>query len=102
MKALRIRRLALVAALGCLATSCGSKVQGTYTDRTGGIMLELKSDHKATFTFAGDSSQCTYDIAASKVNLTCQGEKTEFTIHDDGSLTGPPGNLMGVLRKTKS
>ena len=97
-----LRNLVLAVIFACLASSCGNRVKGTYTDRSGGIMLELKSDHKATFTFAGDSAECTYDVAASKVMLTCQSEKTEFTIHDDGSLTGPPGNLMGVLRKTKS
>jgi hypothetical protein len=67
-----------------------------------GHHAELKSGNKATFTFAGDSANCTYNVGGAKIELTCQGEKTEFTIHDDGSLTGPPGNLMGVLRKTKS
>lgn len=102
MKSVSTQKLILITVFACLAASCGSRIQGTYSDRTGAILLELKPDHKATFTFSGNSSECTYDVGASKVMLTCQGEKTEFTIHDDGSLTGPPGNLMGVLQKTKS
>jgi len=36
--------------------------------------------------------------------LDCKGDpgKVTFTIHDDGSLTGPPGTFMPALRKRKS
>jgi hypothetical protein len=83
-------------------TSCGSKVQGTYSDVTGGVMLELKSGGQATFTFAGEATPCTYKVDGNQLTLDCKGDQTVFTIHDDGSLTGPPGNLIGALRKTKS
>jgi hypothetical protein len=82
--------------------SCGSKVAGTYSDTNGGIMLELKSGGQATFTFAGEVTPCTYKVDGNKLMLECKGDKKVFTIHDDGSLTGPPGSFMGALRKTKA
>jgi hypothetical protein len=102
MRSCLIRKAIIAAALALPVVSCGPRVQGTYSDRSGAIMLELKSGNKATFTFAGDSANCTYNVESAKIELTCQGQKTEFIIHDDGSLTGPPGNFMGVLRKAKS
>ena len=97
----RVLVAALAASLAASMVSCGSRVQGTYSDPSGGIRLELKSDHKATFAFAGESAVCTYNVDSAKLTLACEGQKTEFTINDDGSLTGPPGSLMAPLRKIK-
>lgn len=96
--------LAILAVLSCALAACGSGVQGTYSDNSGSLMLELHTGGQATFTFMGEAAQCTYAVDGKKLTLTCKGEagKTVFTIHDDGSLTGPPGSFMPALRKAKS
>jgi hypothetical protein len=83
--------------------ACGSSVKGTYSDATGSYVLDVKSGGAATLTFMGESAPCTYTVAGTQLGLDCHGEagKTAFTMHDDGSLTGPPGTLIPALRKTK-
>lgn len=87
-----------------LFSGCNSGPRGTYTDANGAVILELKGGGKANFTFMGDVQDCTYDSAGKQLTLTCKGEagKTVFNIHEDGSLTGPPGSFMPPLRKEKS
>ena len=107
MKNLIIPRIALIAALALIApglTSCGSKskLEGTYTQGGGGtVALDLKSGGKAQFTMMGENVTCTYQVNGDKLMLDCspKGEKVDFTIHDDGSLTGP--GFIGVLTKAK-
>jgi hypothetical protein len=83
---------------------CNSGPRGTYTDANGAVILELRSGGKANFTFMGDVQDCTFDTSGKQLTLICKGEagKTVFNIHDDGSLTGPPGSFMPPLRKEKS
>jgi len=107
MKNLIIPRIALIAALALMAhgfVSCSSKskIEGTYTQAGNGtVALDLKSGGKAMFTMMGDNIACTYKVDGDKVLLDCspKGDKVDFTIHDDGSLTGP--SFIGVLKKTK-
>lgn len=86
-----------------LASGCHSGPTGTYTDANGAVILELRSGGKANFTFMGDVQDCSYDGGGKQLTLTCKGEAhpTVFAIHDDGSLTGPPGSFMPPLRKEK-
>jgi len=83
-------------------SACGSKIQGTYSDANGAFTLELRSGGEASFTFAGETQACTYKVDGNRIALNCKGDKTLLTIHDDGSLTGPPGTFMPALRKSKS
>ena|SRR5438477_2714494 len=108
MKKLIILRITLIAALALitpLIASCGSKskLEGTYLQGDGGgtVTLDLKSAGKAQFTMMGDNVACTYQVNGDKLMLDCtpKGEKVEFTIHDDGSLTGP--GFIGILKKSK-
>jgi hypothetical protein len=104
MKTIRLASFG-VAAIALVATvACTSGPSGTYSDAMGSCLLELKSGHKANFTFSGDVLDCTFSTSAKKLSLTCKGDATPtvFTIHDDGSLTGPPGSFIPVLRKQKS
>lgn len=100
-----LRRLILMAAACAtlVLVSCGSKVEGTYSDVNGSFVLELRSGGKASFTFAGQSAACTYTVEGNQITLNCEqgAGKTVLTLHDDGSLTGPPGTFMPALRKTK-
>ncbi len=95
--------VALLLALASLAVcaGCGSGVQGTYSDANGAMTLELKSRGSATFSFMGQTTQCTYTAQGGQLAVDCKGDagKTVFTIHDDGSLTGPPGSFFPPLKK---
>ena len=91
-------------AVALMISGCNSGPHGTYTDANGAVILELRSGGKANFTFMGDVEDCTYESSGKLLTLTCKGGagKTVFNIHDDGSLTGPPGSFMPPLRKEKS
>ena len=79
----------------------GSKMEGTYTNTGGMVTLDLKSGGKATFTMMGESLPCTYKASGDKIKLDCapKGDKVDFMIHDDGSLTGP--GFVGSMKKSK-
>lgn len=85
-------------------TGCGRSVKGTYSDASGTYVLDVKSGSEATLTFLGESAPCTYAVSGDQLSLDCHGlsGKVAFTIHDDGSLTGPPGTAIPALRKAKS
>lgn len=91
--------LASVAIVVCVA--CTSGPSGTYSDAMGAVILELKAAGKANITFGGEVEECNYSTSGNKLTLNCKGDTTPtvFTIHDDGSLTGPPGSFMPALRK---
>ena len=94
---------ALLASMSCAVAACGSSLQGTYSDASGNIMLELKSGGEASFSLITQIVSCSYKVKGEKLTLDCQGEvgKLVLTIHDDGSLTGPPEGFLPVLRKKK-
>ena len=88
-----------------MISGCDTGPRGTYTDANGAVILELRSGGKASFTFMGDVEDCSYKSSDKQLTLTCKGSPapvTVFNIHDDGSLTGPPGTFMPPLRKEKS
>lgn len=104
----KIRPLSLITLctlmpLFALVAACSSAPTGTYTDTMGAVILELRSGGNARFTFSGDVLDCNYTSSKTTLTLTCKGDTspTVFTIHDDGSLTGPPGTFMPPLRKQK-
>jgi len=101
MKTPKATSLQLLAAVLATVTvpGCTSRIQGTYTDSTGAYVLELKSGHSASFASAGQSAACTYQPAASTINLQCEGLNLVLTVQRDGSLTGPPGTYLPPLRK---
>ncbi len=94
--------LAIGTALALIA--CGSSVQGTYTNTTGTLTLELRSGGKASFLMMGETQDCTYTVKGKDIHLTCGRNETDFHILDDGSLnsTSPfVGATFGVLKKSK-
>lgn len=92
-----------IACLALVAISCGSSgIQGTYTNATGLVTLELKSGGQALFTAMGQNLTCKYQEGSGKVMLICPGQDAlELTLHDDGSLT-PVGTFIGTMKKSKS
>jgi len=99
------KSLFLVTGLCMMALpGCRSSMTGTYSDANGAVILELRSGGSANFTFMGDVEDCSYTSSGKQLTLTCKGSPaptTVFNIHDDGSLTGPPGTFMPPLRKQK-
>ena len=91
----------LLLALAVISGCGSSSVHGTYSDPSGAWVLDLKSGGQATLTFYGDSRPCTYSVSGDQVAVTCKEdrEKLNFTVHQDGSLSGQ--GFMPVLRKSK-
>lgn len=97
-------QIAVVGLLAALASSCGgSNIQGTYTNTTGLVTLELKSGGEASFALMGEKMACTYKQEKAKLLLTCPGQTgtLDITIQEDGSLT-PVGGFIGNMKKSKS
>ncbi len=86
----------LVPAIG----NSGTKMEGTYTHPLGMLTLDLKPAGKANFMFMGETYACSYKVAGGSLLLDCtpKGEKLDFMINSDGSLTGP--GFIGVLKKS--
>jgi hypothetical protein len=104
---MRFRRSQIAVAGICLVAQmgCGKSMTGTYSDANGAVILELRSGGSANLTWMGDVENCSYKTGGRQLTLTCKGNpehETVFNIHDDGSLTGPPGTFMPPLRKQKS
>ena len=95
--------LVLIVSIIAFQVACNSGPTGTYSDANGSVLLELKSSAKANITFMGDVADCTYSTSGNQLTLDCKGPagKIAFTIHDEGSLTGPPDSFMPMLRKQK-
>lgn len=104
MKNAMVRTGILLAALLVMVPATGygaPNMEGTYTNNGGMVTLDLKSGGKAIFTMMGESMPCTYKANDDKVLLDCtpKGEKVDFIIHGDGSLTGP--GFIGNMKKSK-
>jgi hypothetical protein len=93
-----------LALLGVLSTTigCGSKVEGnTYEDNGGVVKVEFKSSGKAYVSTGPVATTCSYAESGKNVTLTCEGDKSVFTVDDDGALNGPPGGFLARLTKKK-
>lgn len=90
--------LSLVPAIG----TTGSKMDGTYIHPMGMMTLDLKPAGKATLMLMGESYSCSYKVSGGKLLLDCtpKGEKLDFVINGDGSLTGP--GFVGSLKKSEA
>lgn len=99
MRALAV--IALVSMVLAAAACGGDKLAGTYQNENGSIVLDLKSGGTGALTIAGDTKPCTYTSDQQTLKVTCDDNEVDFTVHDDGSLTGPPDSFVGDLKKTK-
>ena len=98
----RVVPLAILAILGILPVACGggNGVEGnTYADNGSVVKIEFKSGGKAFVSTGPVTNTCTYSQAGKTVTLTCDGDKTDFTVDADGALNGPPGGMLSRLTK---
>ena len=93
--------LGLAVTLLCAAACGGDKLAGTYQNENGSIVMDLKSGGTGDLTIAGETKPCTYTSDQQTLKVTCDDNEVDFTVHDDGSLTGPPDSFVGDLKKTK-
>ena len=93
-----LRAGALVLCLVILAAGCESKrIEGTYADATGTIVLELRKGGTARFTDPNRSEDCTYSVTTDSIAVTCPTGERLFAVGQDGSLTSP--TIMGALKR---
>ena len=50
----------------------------------------------------GDAAVCTYEVDGDQIAFDYEEDNIVFARHDDGSLKGPLGNMVGALRKSES
>ena len=95
--------VAFIAILSVCTTACGgAKAEGhTYSGNGGVVRIEFKSDGKAFVSTGPVTTPCTYTESGKALTLECEGDKTDFTIDDDGALIGPPDGMLGRLTKEK-
>ena len=92
--------IATLATLGT-AIGCDGGVQGnTYVDNGGVVKIEFKSGGKAYVSTGPVTNTCSYEESGKTVTLTCEGDKSVFTVNDD-ALNGPPGGFLSRLTKKK-
>ena len=92
-------RLVGVAGLSSLTVACGSKLDGTYTNPSGIVMLELRSGGKATMGVGGETRECTHAEDGKQVRLTCGRDQIALRVNEDGTLFAP--GFIGVMKKSK-
>lgn len=98
-----LRVLAFAAIASLCTTACGgSKAEGhTYAGADGVVRVEFQPDGKAFLTVGALATSCTYSEGGKTLTLNCDGETTEFTIGDDGTLVGPPAGMFARLAQQK-
>ena len=84
-------------ALAIAAVACGGdQLKGTYHQSGGAMSLDFKGD-KVTFNMLGESKTLDYKVEGNKLTiLNPQEGDVEFTINDDGTLSGQ----LGLMTKT--
>ena len=96
-----LHKVMIAAALICLSivnAACGGKLEGTYSNPSGMVMLDLRSGGKADMTMMGEVQHCSWKADSNNVTVKCGNDSMDFAIHDDGSLSGP--TFVGVMRKS--
>ena len=89
-------------AAACLTLAgCASVDGSTYQNASGLIQVEFKSGGKAFTSLNGMTNTCTYKQERKTITLECEGDRTVFTLNDDGSLSGPPNGFLARLTRKK-
>ncbi len=102
LSTLKLLVLGVIPIGSLLLTGCGGKVEGnTYAGNGGVVQIEFKSGGKAYVSTGPVSTSCTYTESGKTVTVVCEGDKTVFTVDDDGALNGPAGGMLGRLTKKK-
>lgn len=93
-------RRGLGLAVAVLLVACGAKVEGTYSNVNGLVVLELKSGGKSTLSYAGETRDCSYTLDDKQIRMSCGRERFTFRRNQDGTLTGE--GFLGIMKKSTS
>ena len=99
MKKTKLILLSLTFVLGFFITSCGGKLNSTYSGNGEAFFdkLNFTSGSKVDIYFMGAAKGGSYEISGNKVKITVAGENQLFTIDDKGCLEG--GGQIGKYCK---
>jgi hypothetical protein len=89
----------MAALLVSACTPGGGRVEGFYSNPENTSSVEFMADGKAHISLSGMGGDCNYTQDGNTIVLTCEGESTQFTVGDDGALTGPPDGFWTRLQK---
>ncbi len=87
------------AVIALAALGCGSVSGSTYQAGGGAIQIEFQSGGKAILSLGPLKTPCTYVEDSKTVTITCEGDKSVFTKESNGTLSPPPGNMIGPMTK---
>jgi len=86
--------------LSLVSYGCGPNLDGTYQDDSGMVVMNLGPGDAASLTIMGQAGPCaSYSVDGTALTLVCDDGNLDFTVNNDGSLTGPPGAMFGALRR---
>jgi hypothetical protein len=88
----------ITAGLALLLTACGSGLSGQYSDNSGIMQYDFKSDGKVYVTTLGIQSAGEYEIDDDKLIIRGNNGNMVLQIKEDDTLIGPMGL---VLSKTE-
>jgi hypothetical protein len=93
-----VATFAIVLSIATLTVGCkGNRIEGTYADASGTIVLELKTGGRAQFTNRTSSEACTYHVTTDTIPVICPAGDHMFVMGQDGRLTAP--SVIGALRR---
>src|SRR5882724_2236490 len=84
--------ISILALVGCGKAGGGKNLDGVYHAASGGPITITIKGGKAIFQIAGESKTMDYKVVGDKLTiLNPQEGDAEFTINDDGTLSGQLG-----------
>jgi hypothetical protein len=86
--------ITLLTGLALLLTACGSRLSGQYSDKSGMLQYDFRSDGKVYMSTLGIQTAGEYEIDDDKVILKGSNGNMVLEIQDDGTLTGPMGMVL--------
>ncbi len=89
-----------ITGVSLIAAGCGGVSGHTYRSEGGAVQIEFQSGGKANVSMGMLKMACTYVEDSKSVTLTCERDKTVFTIKDE-QLILPRGGMIGPLTRKK-
>jgi hypothetical protein len=86
-------KIAILLITALLLSGCGSKIDGTYCDRSVGACYTFRSNGTVLMSVAGTEVEMKYEVDGDKIEIamgTPQGGPS-LTMLKDGSIQGPIG-----------
>jgi hypothetical protein len=92
---------AIVVGICLVAVGCGGVAGHTYQSEGGVVKIEFGSNGKANLSMGPMQHTCDFVEESKSVAVTCDGDKTVFTVDGDGNLVPPATSFIGKLTKVK-